>query len=119
MQVVFFKRYLESIVFNKILYGENDYEYFIGYLYNDHKVKPLHIMLPKTSAYLKKYGQAKCILNMNNVIKTNWKQGKTTLYRQIHLFIGDAFHVLPCTHYQTILLYIIFFSYKHISFTFH
>ena len=42
-----------------------------------------------------------------------------TLYRQIHLFIGDAFHALPCTHYQAILLYIIFFSSKHISFTYH
>ena len=31
------------------------------------------------------------------------------LYQQIHLFIGDAFHVLPCTHYQVILLSIIFF----------
>ena len=31
--------------------------YFIGYLYNDHKVKSLHIMLPKTSAYVKVNGQ--------------------------------------------------------------
>ena len=32
----------------------------MGYLYNDHKVKPLHIMLPKTSAYVKSYdGQTK------------------------------------------------------------
>ena len=32
----------------------------IGYLYNDNKVKPLHIMLPKTSAYLKRLdGQTK------------------------------------------------------------
>ena len=31
------------------------------------------------------------------------------LYQQIHLFIGDAFHVLPCTHYQAILLSITFF----------
>ena len=30
-------------------------EYFIGYLYNDHKVKPLHIMLPKTSTYVQSY----------------------------------------------------------------
>ena len=30
------------------------------------------------------------------------------LYRQIHLFIGDVFHVLPCTHYQAILLSIKF-----------
>ena len=35
-------------------------KYFIGYLYNDNKVKPLHIMLPKTSAYVKRYdGQTK------------------------------------------------------------
>ena len=36
------------------------YKYFIGHLYNDHKVKPLHIMLPKTSAYVKSHdGQTK------------------------------------------------------------
>ena len=29
-------------------------------MYNDHKVKSLHIMLPKTSAYVKRYdGQTK------------------------------------------------------------
>ena len=29
-------------------------------MYNDHKVKPLHIMLPKSNAYVKSYdGQAK------------------------------------------------------------
>ena len=45
---------------NKISFGEKNYKYFIGYLYNDHKVKPLHIMLPKTSAYVKSYdGQTK------------------------------------------------------------
>ena len=33
---------------------------FIGYLYNDNKIKPLHTMLPKTSAYEKSYdGQTK------------------------------------------------------------
>ena len=31
------------------------YEYFIGYLYNDYKVKLLHIMLRKTSAHVKIY----------------------------------------------------------------
>ena len=37
-----------------------NYKYFIGYLYNDHKVKPLHIMLPKRGAYVKSYeGQDK------------------------------------------------------------
>ena len=30
-------------------------KYFIGYLYNDYKVKPLHIVLPKTIAYVKRY----------------------------------------------------------------
>ena len=35
-------------------------KYVIGYLYNDHKVKSLHIRLPKTSAFVKSYdGQAK------------------------------------------------------------
>ena len=29
----------------------------IGYLYNDNKVTPLHIMLPKTSAYIKSYDE--------------------------------------------------------------
>ena len=45
---------------NKSSFGEKNYKYFIGYLYNDDKVKPLQIMLPKTSAYLKSYdGQTK------------------------------------------------------------
>ena len=43
------------LVSHKISFGKKDYKYFIGYFYNDHKVKPLHIMLPKTSAYVKRY----------------------------------------------------------------
>ena len=39
------------LVSNKIYFGEKNYKYFIGYL---HKVKPLHIMLPKTSKNQKK-----------------------------------------------------------------
>ena len=32
----------------------------IGYLYNDNKIRPLHIVLPNTSAYAKSYdGQTK------------------------------------------------------------
>ena len=38
-----------------ISFGERSYKYFIGYLYNDHKAKPLHIMFPKTSACVKSY----------------------------------------------------------------
>ena len=48
------------LVSNKISLGEKNYKYFNGNLHNDHKVKPLHMMLPKTSAYLKSYdGQTK------------------------------------------------------------
>ena len=38
-----------------ISFGEKSYKYFIGYLYDNHKVQPLHLMLPKTSAYVKSY----------------------------------------------------------------
>ena len=31
------------------------FKYFIGYLYDNYKVKPLHIILPKTTAYIKNY----------------------------------------------------------------
>ena len=37
---------------NKFSLSEKNYKHFIGCLYNDHKVTPLHIMLPKTSAYV-------------------------------------------------------------------
>ena len=48
------------LVSNKISFGEKNYKYFIGYLYHDHKAKPLIIMLPKTNAYVKSYdGQTK------------------------------------------------------------
>ena len=46
---------LEDVDIEKVLVS-----YFIGYLYNYHKIKSLHIMLPKTSAYVKSYdGQTK------------------------------------------------------------
>ena len=41
------------LVSHKISFGEKSYKYFIGYLYNGNKVKPLNIMLPKTSTYVK------------------------------------------------------------------
>ena len=48
------------LISNKIYFGEKNYKYYIGYLYNDHKVKPLRIMLPETRAYVKSYdGQTK------------------------------------------------------------
>ena len=42
------------LVSSKISFCGKNYKYFIGHLYNDDKVMPLHIMLPKTSAYVKK-----------------------------------------------------------------
>ena len=43
------------LVSKKIYFNEKNYNYFIGYLYNNHKGKPLHIMLPTTTAYVKGY----------------------------------------------------------------
>ena len=43
------------LVSNKIYFGEKNYKHFIGYLHNGRKVKPLNIMLSKTSAYVKSY----------------------------------------------------------------
>ena len=33
--------------------GEKNYKYFIGWKGDDYKIKTLHIMLPKQSAYIK------------------------------------------------------------------
>ena len=49
-KIQIFKKVEKVLVCNKIFSGEKNYKYFIGHLYNDHKVKPLHIMLPKTSS---------------------------------------------------------------------
>ena len=35
--------------------GEKNYTFFIDYIDDDHKIKTLRIMLPKTSAYVKCY----------------------------------------------------------------
>ena len=43
------------LVSNKISSGEKSYKYFIGYLNDDYKVKPLHLMHRKTSSYAKSY----------------------------------------------------------------
>ena len=49
MKVLFFKDVdTDNILVSKMIssYGENC-EYFIGYLYDDYKIKLLHVMLPK------------------------------------------------------------------------
>ena len=35
--------------------SEKNYKCFIGYLYDEYKIMPLHTMLPKTRAYVKSY----------------------------------------------------------------
>ena len=39
----------------KISSGEKSYKYFIGYMYDDYKIKPLRIMLPKMNDYVRTY----------------------------------------------------------------
>ena len=58
--------YLKDVDIEKVLtsstisVGEKSYTYFIGYLHNNHKFKPLNIMPSKTIAYIKRYdGQTK------------------------------------------------------------
>ena len=43
------------LVFNKVSSSKKSYKYFIGSLYDNHKINPLHIILPKTSVYVKSY----------------------------------------------------------------
>ena len=48
------------LVYRKNSSGEKDYKCLIDYLYDDDKVKSLHIMFPKATAHVKSYGgQAK------------------------------------------------------------
>ena len=50
--------YGKVLVSKKISFDEKkNYKYVIGYLYNDNKVKPLPIILPKASSYCKKLDQ--------------------------------------------------------------
>ena len=41
------------LVSKKISFSEKNYKYFTALLYNDDKVRPLNVMPPKTSAYVK------------------------------------------------------------------
>ena len=41
------------LVSHKISSGKKNYKYFVGYLYNNYKIKPLHVMLPKTRVDVK------------------------------------------------------------------
>ena len=53
-------------MFKKIYSGKKNYKYFIGYLCDDYKTKPLYIILPKASAPVKIYdGQTKWMYFLN------------------------------------------------------
>ena len=45
----------KALVTNKISFGGKNYKCFIGYLYDNHKVEPLHIMLPKSTTCVKSF----------------------------------------------------------------
>ena len=76
MKVLFFLEDVDIkklLVSNKISSGKKNHKFFIGYLHDDDKVKSLHIMLPKTSAYVKSYdGQTKWkyfLIEDNNLLE--------------------------------------------------
>ena len=63
-------------------------KYFIGYLYNDHKVSLLQITLTKTSAYVKSYdGQIKLmhfLIEKDDLLEkynTIWDKVSADLFR--------------------------------------
>ena len=52
------------------------YEYFISYKDDDNKIKLLHIMLPKASAYVKNYDGIKKELDWNPFTVTHFSKPK-------------------------------------------
>ena len=49
----------------KISFGEKNFKYFIGYLYNGNKIEKLNKMLPEASSYTKRHdGQTKWIYSL-------------------------------------------------------
>ena len=64
------------LVSNKVSFGEENYKCFIGYLHNDHKIKPLHIMFPKTIVYIESYGGQTNWMNLIASLSTITNFGK-------------------------------------------
>ena len=79
---------------NKISSGEKKCKHFIGYLYNDYKVKPFHIMLPKTSAYVTSLnGETKfiCVLNEDHDLLVKYN----TIWDKVSADINREFDSKP------------------------
>ena len=82
------------LVSNNIFSSEKDYKYSISYLYDDNKIKPLHIMLPKTSVYVKRYdNQTKCMyfLTEDNDLLEKYK----TMWDKVSADIKKEFDSKP------------------------
>ena len=77
---LFYKKDVDAekiLVSNKISFGETNYKHFIAYLYNNNKVRPLHIMLPKAISYVKSYDE-----------QTKWMYFLIWLIRKIQYCFG-------------------------------
>ena len=82
------------LVSNKIYFGEKNYKYFIGYLYNNNKVKLLHLMLAKTSAYLKSHdGQTEWMYFL--IEDDNLLEEYNTIWDKLSADIKKEFHREP------------------------
>ena len=113
---------LEDVDSDKILVssmvspGEKNHKYFIGYKNDDHKIKPLRLMLPKTSAYVKRYdGETKWMYfviednelleicnstwnRVNNIIKKNFIVSPSTIKKILEAKITCYSHQTTAFH---------------------
>ena len=78
------------LVSTRFLLVRKNYKYFIGYYLYNNKIKPLHTMLPKTSAYVKGYdGQTKWMYFLIE------EDGLLERYNTIY-FVSKIFFVWIC-----------------------
>ena len=78
----------------RFLLVKKNYNYFIGYLCSDNKFKPLHIRLPKTSAWVKSYdGQTKWMHFLNK--DDNLLEKYTTIWDKVSGDIKKSFDSEP------------------------
>ena len=89
------------LISDKISFGKKHYKFFIGYLYNDTKVQPLHIMLSKTSAYvfinvlhiILLFGIKSALMQKKNLIarlstrKNFWKPKLNLIVMKLQIFM--------------------------------
>ena len=69
------------------LLEKKSYIYFIGYLYDDYKIKSLHIMVPKASAYVKSYDGQNIEDKDDNLLekyKTIWDKISPDIIKKLH-----------------------------------